>query len=117
MADRLNPERKEPTAKISQARRRLWQALSDVIHAGGGWVTSPPFGRYLRIECNQGSSLPVQLEKAGHRLHHAGMTTRWPGVPHSRCSGTGFIGKVTGSTNVRFRGRADMAYCSANVCL
>jgi hypothetical protein len=30
----------------------------------------------VRVEVEQGSPLPVQLEKAGHRLHHAGMTTR-----------------------------------------
>ena len=45
----------------------------------GLFATSPPFGRFVRIECNQGSSFPVQLEQAGHRLHHAGMTTRVDG--------------------------------------
>ena len=33
-------------------------------------------GKMIRIEVEQGSPLPVQLEKAGHRLRHAGMTTR-----------------------------------------
>jgi hypothetical protein len=49
---------------------------SDYIHGQGGWVTSPPSGKIVRIEVEQGSQLPVQLEKAGHRLRHAGMTTR-----------------------------------------
>ena len=44
-----------------------------------GCVTSPPFAKIVRIEVEQGSPLPVQLEKAGHRLHHAGMTTRIDG--------------------------------------
>jgi hypothetical protein len=54
----------------------LWTALRDFIHCQGGAVTSVPFNRFVRIEVEQGSPLPVQLEKAGHRLHHAGMTTR-----------------------------------------
>ncbi|MGB8745469.1 MAG: hypothetical protein WCD54_05805 [Pseudolabrys sp.] len=77
MVDRLiNPERTEPIPKVSEQRRRLWSALNDYIRGQGGWVTSPPFGRFVRVEVEQGSPLPVQLEKAGHRLHHAGMTTR-----------------------------------------
>jgi hypothetical protein len=79
MADRLNPDRVEAPQKVYTQRMRLWQALSDFILAGGGWVTSPPYGRFVRIECNQGLSLPVELEKAGHRLRHAGMTTRIDG--------------------------------------
>lgn len=77
MTGRRIAERIEATPKVSEKRRRLWQAVSDFIHAGGGWVTSPPFGRFVRIECNQGSPLPVELEKAGwHSLRHAGVTTR-----------------------------------------
>ena len=79
MVERRIAERTEPTPKVSEKRRRLWSALSDFIHAGGGWVTSPPFGRFVRVECDQGSNLPVQLEKAGHHLRHAGMTTRIDG--------------------------------------
>ena len=71
-----NPERKELPRTVSQARRRLWQAVSDFVHGQGGWVVSPPYGRFVRIEVKQGSSLPVALEKAGHILRHAGMTTR-----------------------------------------
>ena len=66
----------ESTARVSAARSRLWTAISDYIHRQGGWVTSPPFGKIVRIKVEQGSQLPVQLEKAGHRLRHAGMTTR-----------------------------------------
>ena len=73
------PERAKPVQPVTAARRRLWQAVSDFVHGQGGWVTSPPFGRFLRIEVKQGSSLPVQLEKAGHQLRHAGMTTRIDG--------------------------------------
>jgi len=69
----------EPQRPVSEKRRRLWTALHDYIRGQGGWVTSPPFGRFVRIECNQGSSLPVQLEQAGHHLRHAGMTTRIDG--------------------------------------
>ena len=69
----------EPQRPVSEKHRRLWSALNDYIRGQGGWVTSPLFGRFVRIECNQGSSLPVQLENAGHRLRHAGMTTRIDG--------------------------------------
>ena len=66
----------EKVTPVSAKRRKLWNALHDYIRGQGGWVTSPPFGRFVRIEVEQGSSLPVTLEKAGHRLHHSGMTTR-----------------------------------------
>jgi hypothetical protein len=72
-------ERTEPQRPVSEKRRKLWAALHEFIRGQGGWVTSPPFGRFVRIECNQGSSLPVQLELAGHLLRHAGMTTRIDG--------------------------------------
>jgi hypothetical protein len=57
-------------------RRELWRALADFIRSHGGWVVSPPSGRYLRVEVPQGSSLPVRLAKIGYSLRHAGMTTR-----------------------------------------
>ena len=97
-----NLERTKPVQPVSAARRRLWQAVSDYVHGQGGWVTSVPFARFVRIEVKQGSPLPVQLEKAGHRLHHAENRQRW--LFHGRCSGIRFIGKVTGRINVRFRG-------------
>jgi hypothetical protein len=111
MADRLNPDRVEAPQKVSTQRMRLWQALSDFILAGGGWVTSPPYGRFVRIECNQGLSLPVELEKAGHRLRHAGMTTRIDGgafhtvdVLELDLSGVASISAIGG--------KADMGWCS-----
>jgi hypothetical protein len=72
-------EKSEPQRPVSEKRRRSWTAVSDYVHGQGGWVTSPPFGRLVRIECNQGSPLPVELEKAGHSLRHAGTTTRIDG--------------------------------------
>jgi hypothetical protein len=103
MADRLNPDRVEAPQKVSTQRMRLWQALSDFILAGGGWVTSPPYGRFVRIECNQGLSLPVELEKSGppfasRRNDNAHRRRRfsYPGI--------GFIGQVTGRINVRYWG-------------
>ena len=60
----------------AKKRRELWLALTDFIQSHGGWVVSPPSGRYLRIEVPQGSSLPVRLAKVGYGLRHAGMTTR-----------------------------------------
>ena len=74
--DRRTPEQAKPVMPVTAARRRLWQAVSDYVHGQGGWVTSVPFARFVRIEVKQGSPLPVQLEKAGHQLRHAGMTTR-----------------------------------------
>ena len=53
--------------------------MNEFIRGQGGWVTSVPYGKFVRIEVEQGSSLPVQLEKAGHSLRHAGMTTRIDG--------------------------------------
>ena len=50
MVERRIAERTEPLPKVSEKRRRLWQAVSDFIHAGGGWVTSPTFGRFVRID-------------------------------------------------------------------
>ena len=77
-AARKDPK-SEPQKPVSEKRRKLWTAVSDYVHGQGGWVTSPPFSKIVRIEVEQGSPLPVQLEKAGHRLRHAGMTTRIDG--------------------------------------
>jgi len=60
----------------AKKRRELWHALTNFIQSHGGWVVSPPSGRYLRVEVPQGSSLPVRLAKVGYSLRHAGMTTR-----------------------------------------
>jgi hypothetical protein len=76
MTERRVAERTETTPKVTEKRRRLWRALNEFIRSQGGWVTSPPSGRFVRIEVEQGSSLLVQLEKAGHRVHHVGMTRR-----------------------------------------
>ena len=50
MTERRIVERTEPIRKVSEQRRRLWSALNDYIRGQGGWVTSPPFGRFVRIE-------------------------------------------------------------------
>ena len=70
------PERTKPVQPVTAARRRLWQAGCDYVQGQGGWVTSVPFARFVRIDVKQGSPLPVQLEKAGHQLRRAGLTTR-----------------------------------------
>lgn len=71
---------KATARKLSvEQRQELFDALNKWITKQGGWIVSPPGAKYIRVEIPQGSSLPVQLEKAGHRLRHAGMTTRIDG--------------------------------------
>jgi hypothetical protein len=64
-----------PTAGLEQ-RRKLWEALSAFIHSNGGWVTSLPGSRDLRIEMPQGSALPSKLLELGYDPRHCGSSTR-----------------------------------------
>jgi hypothetical protein len=62
----FSPNRAEPREKIekvSAQRMRLWTALNAFVHSQGGWVVSAPYGRFVRIEVEQGSSLPVHWRK------------------------------------------------------
>jgi len=64
-SDARREPRSEQPPPVSEQRRTLWNALNTFITSQGGWVVSPPFGRFVRIEVKQGSSLPVTLEEAG----------------------------------------------------
>jgi len=65
--------------KVTEARKQIWNAINAYVHSRGGHVVSVPFGRFVRVEVEQGSDLPTKLERAGYDLHHAGMTTRIDG--------------------------------------
>jgi len=73
----LNPQRTEPaTKKISAQHKRLWGALSEFIHKSGGWLISSPGEKYLRVEVERGSSLPMKLTEFGYDVRSAGVSTR-----------------------------------------
>jgi hypothetical protein len=72
-------ELKQQTAAIAK-RRELERALSRVVQAGGGWLTSPPGASVLRIEARPGSDLPDRLYDAGFDLRPAGTAEKlWGG--------------------------------------
>ncbi len=65
--------------KITQERRRLWNALNKYITDQGGFVVSPPFASPLRIEIMPGSPLPARLRELGYTPGHAESITRVTG--------------------------------------
>lgn len=74
--DWVNRPPDRPRAANFEARRRLWEALSEFVSSNGGWVTSLPGVKDLRIECRQGSDLPIKLRAAGYSVRAAGAGTR-----------------------------------------
>jgi hypothetical protein len=74
MADTQTPERERP--KISEQRKRLWDALNAFIQKSGGWLISAPGERWLRVEVERGSSLPTKLTEFGYDVRSAGVSTR-----------------------------------------
>jgi len=56
--DWLNRPREEKTDVIKQ-RTELWEALNAFVSQEGGWVTSVPGAKNLRIETPSRSSLPA----------------------------------------------------------
>jgi hypothetical protein len=77
VSDWVNRKPDRPRAAEVEQRRLLWESLRDFIHAAGGWVTSLPGLRELRIECPCGSSfLPVKLADLGYSVRAAGSGTR-----------------------------------------
>ena len=76
MVGTLPLERKAPVEKIGEKQRRLWDALNSFVMAHGGWITSPPGHRAIRIECVKDSSIPAQLASAGYQPHHVGSHLR-----------------------------------------
>ena len=73
--DPLNPTRTE-FRPVSEKQKRLWEALKEYITQHGGWVTSVPGLKHLRLEVPPGSALPAKLREFGYAVHHAGAGTR-----------------------------------------
>jgi hypothetical protein len=59
-----------------EQRKRLWAALSDFIHANGGWVVSRPGVKEVRIEIPKNSPLPVKLSELGYHSRLCSTGTR-----------------------------------------
>ena len=75
ISDWLNRPRSEKTDIIKQ-RTELWDALNAFVNQQGGWVTSVPGSKCLRIETPSGSSLPARLLELGYAVRSAGINTR-----------------------------------------
>jgi hypothetical protein len=78
--DRLNPKY-ATNRNAEEARRQAerWEALCELVHRHGGWVTSPP-GKTMRIEALQRSSLAAELQAAGYNVVEKGSVTRIVGA-------------------------------------
>ena len=59
-----------------EQRRKLWDAVNEFVRQTGGWVTSVPGVKDMRIEVPQGSSLPAKLTELGYEVRHAGAGSR-----------------------------------------
>ena len=52
--------------EAAQRRKNLLEALSKYISANGGWVTSVPGAKYIRVEILKNSALPTKLAEIGY---------------------------------------------------
>jgi hypothetical protein len=59
-----------------EQRKNLWTALSKYVHANGGWVTSVPNRKVVRIECQRGGPVPERLESLGYAPRYIGPQTK-----------------------------------------
>lgn len=63
-------------AKLTQRRKdgaqqqTTMQMLHRLIERNNGSITSATNGKYLRVECPDGSSLPTRLTSLGYRVRH-----------------------------------------------
>jgi len=76
---RLVEQRREPVETVSEARKRLWDAINEYCRQNGGAVVSVPGQRVMRIHCSKDSPLPAKLTQAGHDVRQGGMLTRIDG--------------------------------------
>jgi hypothetical protein len=80
--DRLNPAyAKNISAEEKRRRAERWQVLNQFIHESGGWVTSIPGAKVMRIEVKQNlaSALAAKLVDLGFKVEFCGTGTRLVG--------------------------------------
>jgi hypothetical protein len=70
------PSGEDAVKKVSEERRRLWNALNEYIAQHGGSVTSAPLLSPLRVEIRADSALPDKLAEFGYAPVHRRQTTR-----------------------------------------
>lgn len=69
--------------EAAQRRKSLLEALAKFVHASGGWVTSVPGAKSVRIEILKDSVLPTKLTQLGYVPRQVGV--------NSRITSTGFV--------------------------
>jgi hypothetical protein len=79
--DRLNP-RYAVSVNAEQKRRQAeaFEALNEFIRRHGGFVTTPPGDKTLRVEVPKGSVLPARLRELGFAIVERGSVTRVTGA-------------------------------------
>jgi hypothetical protein len=75
ISDWINRPRSERLDPL-KARTELSEALTQYVQQNGGWVTSVPGAKNMRIEMPQNSSLPTKLLELGYDPRHCGIGTR-----------------------------------------
>jgi hypothetical protein len=68
--------RGNPEADALEERKRRHAGLVSFIGSHGGWATSVPGAREVRIECLPGSALPATLTRTGYELRRGEDGTR-----------------------------------------
>jgi hypothetical protein len=66
-------------ARLREAARRrmkLQQSLTAFVEQNGGWITSIPGAKFMRVEVTKDSSLPAKLAQLGFAPYHANVGTR-----------------------------------------
>jgi hypothetical protein len=78
--DYVNRAPVRPSAAELASQRRLWDAMNEAVTGWGGFITSLPGLREIRIECVQGSDLPSKLKSLGYSPRQVGSSSRITGT-------------------------------------
>jgi hypothetical protein len=69
--------RPDKSETVEQRRNaEAWASLNAFIRENGGWITSPPSARGIRIEAPPSSDVASRLRRLGFNIHQHGRSTR-----------------------------------------
>lgn len=73
---RPSSDRKPLKAQVVPSRKELFAGINEFVTKRGGWLTSIPGDKEVRMECLPDSTLPDELRKLGYTVEADGETER-----------------------------------------